>query len=218
MSKAACRHFAAAASECSTPQQPADHCLRHPLPGSTLLPLPVPSPSRLYPSVEQGGTRTGRLAMTGANLMALPNVSAAGALALCMLTTRVQACVRIWQCPCCMPTSSLPPCCGAQLCRGLHGRPGPGPSCMLAKMAHHRTICMVLTRPMHTIVGYSHPLRTRCAPHQATRDSHPLVRDFRRCLTAAPGCVLLAADYSQIELRLLAHITGVGAREACARA
>ena len=32
--------------------------------------------------------------------------------------------------------------------------------------------------------------------------------ELRRMFTAAPGCVLADADYSQIELRLLAHISG----------
>ncbi|MDZ4830788.1 MAG: DNA polymerase I [Phycisphaerae bacterium] len=33
-------------------------------------------------------------------------------------------------------------------------------------------------------------------------------RDIRRAFVAAPGMLLLAADYSQIELRLLAHLSG----------
>ncbi len=38
--------------------------------------------------------------------------------------------------------------------------------------------------------------------------------EFRRMFTAAEGCVLVDADYSQIELRILAHIAGDEAMEA----
>ena len=36
----------------------------------------------------------------------------------------------------------------------------------------------------------------------------PLGREIRGCFEAAPGSVLVSADYSQVELRLMAHLSG----------
>src|ERR1700743_1772035 len=41
----------------------------------------------------------------------------------------------------------------------------------------------------------------------------PLGREIRACFVAAPGDKLVSADYSQVELRLLAHIAGEGVRK-----
>ncbi len=37
----------------------------------------------------------------------------------------------------------------------------------------------------------------------------PLGEEIRKCFVAAPGCMLIAVDYSQIQLRLLADVAGV---------
>ena len=39
-------------------------------------------------------------------------------------------------------------------------------------------------------------------------DPHDEGRRIRQAFIARPGCVLLAADYSQIELRIMAHLSG----------
>ncbi len=46
----------------------------------------------------------------------------------------------------------------------------------------------------------------------------PLGREIRGAFVAAPGCSIMSADYSQVELRILAHLSGEPAlREAFAR-
>ena len=37
---------------------------------------------------------------------------------------------------------------------------------------------------------------------------HQHVINIRDAFVAGPGCVLIAADYSQVELRVLAHLSG----------
>ena len=36
----------------------------------------------------------------------------------------------------------------------------------------------------------------------------PMGREIRRAFVAPEGCLILSADYSQIELRVLAHLSG----------
>jgi DNA polymerase-1 len=43
---------------------------------------------------------------------------------------------------------------------------------------------------------------------KVSEDHLPVLRHFRRYFIAQPGHVLVAADYSQVELRLLAHLSG----------
>ena len=43
---------------------------------------------------------------------------------------------------------------------------------------------------------------------KVSEDHMPVLRYFRRYFIARPGHVLIAADYSQVELRLLAHLSG----------
>ena len=61
-----------------------------------------------------------------------------------------------------------------------------------------------LTRPRRAPAASARPSQTcRISPCARRRG-----RELRRFFIAKPGCVLIDADYSQIELRLLAHISG----------
>ena len=74
------------------------------------------------------------------------------------------------------------------------------------------------TTPPHPTPPPPHPNTTPPTPPPAPPRRPPQdkeefgehLRNFRRALVARPGWLLLAADYSQVELRVIAHITQVG--------
>jgi DNA polymerase-1 len=68
------------------------------------------------------------------------------------------------------------------------------------------------TRRIHTSFSQTVAATGRLSSSEPNLQNIPirreLGRDIRRGFVPRPGCVFLAADYSQIELRLLAHLSG----------
>lgn len=93
---------------------------------------------------------------------------------------------------------------------------------LIAHLLQHRRLARNLSTCGENLLGMIHPVTGRLHPDyrqigsptgRITSSSPslqqvPHTEDYRSCFTAPPGCRLVIADYSQIEMRILADLSG----------
>ena len=114
----------------------------------------------------------------------------------------------------------MPPCCSSSRTEGPNCRAGSWKWRQLAKLKSTYADALVteinpVTRRVHTTYGMAASTTGRLSSNDPNLQNIPIRTEeggrIRKAFVAAPGHVLVSADYSQIELRLLAHVADVPA-------